>query len=105
MRTRRVARTVGAAEVRHEHDRLGALLKAVVDRGHGAVDAAAAAHSCQVARAGSRGVRPSGRAHRAVLVITEGSFLSCGTLKSTRMRTRLPATSRLERATFFMDIV
>ena len=39
MRTRRVARTVGAAEVRHEHDRLGALLKAVLDRGHGAVDA------------------------------------------------------------------
>ena len=45
------------------------------------------------------------RAHRAVLVITDGSFLSCGTLKSTRMRTRLPATSRLERATFFIDIV
>mmetsp|Transcript_25187 Transcript_25187/g.76449 ORF Transcript_25187/g.76449 Transcript_25187/m.76449 type:complete len:256 (+) Transcript_25187:1189-1956(+) len=30
---------------------------------------------------------------RAVLVMTDGSFLSCGTLKSTRMRTRLPFTS------------
>mmetsp|Transcript_58611 Transcript_58611/g.154002 ORF Transcript_58611/g.154002 Transcript_58611/m.154002 type:complete len:217 (-) Transcript_58611:393-1043(-) len=30
---------------------------------------------------------------RAVLVMTVGSFLSCGTLKSTRMRTRLPLTS------------
>jgi hypothetical protein len=30
---------------------------------------------------------------RAVLVMTDGSFLSWGTLKSTRMRTRLPLTS------------
>ena len=64
MRTLRAARTVGAAEVRHEHNRLGALLKAVVDRGHGAVDAAAVAHACQVARAGNRGVRLSGRRGR-----------------------------------------
>mmetsp|Transcript_18058 Transcript_18058/g.56237 ORF Transcript_18058/g.56237 Transcript_18058/m.56237 type:complete len:263 (+) Transcript_18058:264-1052(+) len=33
---------------------------------------------------------------RAVLVILLGSFLSCGTLKSTRMSTRLPFTSTLE---------
>ena len=32
-------RTVRATEVRHEHHGLGALLEAVVDRGHGAVDA------------------------------------------------------------------
>mmetsp|Transcript_81183 Transcript_81183/g.248053 ORF Transcript_81183/g.248053 Transcript_81183/m.248053 type:complete len:209 (+) Transcript_81183:1397-2023(+) len=30
---------------------------------------------------------------RCVFVMTLGSFLSCGTLKSTRMKTRLPATS------------
>merc|ERR1719440_2730877 len=41
---------------------------------------------------------------RAVLVITVGSFLSCGTLKSTRISTRLPATSTEESCFLLSDI-
>ena len=40
--------------------------------------------------------------HRWVLVIMVGSFLSCGTLKSTRISTRLPVRSTLVMSSFGM---
>ena len=42
---------------------------------------------------------------RAVFVIFDGSALSCGTLKSTRMSTRFEATSTSAMESFLSDIV